>query len=233
MSGKALLALDTAMQACAVGLCLPEGNQTYHQSKDLYRGHAEHLMPMIESVLQEAGATYGDLGGIGVIRGPGAFTGLRVGLSAARGLGLSLNIPVIGITAFDALYQGFKRLHEPDDRDVVLVLIETRRPEFFAALFNGNNDEPVCIDAEGLDRMIDNFDARKIYCIGDAAARYALERDIEKDIVFDDYFPAGCNLEDILTLTQQRIGNRKNYQKSFNHDPYYLRDADVSTPKVK
>lgn len=67
------------------------------------RGHAEALFPMIESVLARAGMAYGDLTRLAVCTGPGSFTGLRIGVAAARGLALALGIPAIGVSRFEAL----------------------------------------------------------------------------------------------------------------------------------
>ncbi len=72
----------------------------------MQRGHAEALFPMIEALLADAGASYGDLTRIAICTGPGSFTGLRVGVAAARGLALGLGIPAIGVTRFQALAEG-------------------------------------------------------------------------------------------------------------------------------
>lgn len=69
------------------------------------RGHAERLFPMIDEVLAQAGASYGNLTRVAVCTGPGSFTGLRVGVAAARGLALGCNIPAIGITLFEAVHK--------------------------------------------------------------------------------------------------------------------------------
>ena len=67
------------------------------------RGHAEALFPMIEEVLAELGASFEDLTRVAVCTGPGSFTGLRVGISAARGLALGRGIPAVGVTRFEAI----------------------------------------------------------------------------------------------------------------------------------
>ena len=72
------------------------------------RGQAEHLMPMLDQTLAEAGVAWGDLDAIGVGVGPGNFTGIRISVAAARGLALSLGIPAIGVSGFEALALGRK-----------------------------------------------------------------------------------------------------------------------------
>jgi tRNA threonylcarbamoyladenosine biosynthesis protein TsaB len=67
------------------------------------KGHAEALFPMLDAMIAEAQVARGDLGQIAVVRGPGTFTGTRIGLAAARGLGLALDVPVVGLTTFECL----------------------------------------------------------------------------------------------------------------------------------
>jgi len=74
-----------------------------HRQEAMTKGQAERLMPLIAAVLDDGGANLGQLDAIGVGTGPGNFTGLRISVSAARGLALSLGIPAVGVTGFDAL----------------------------------------------------------------------------------------------------------------------------------
>ncbi|WP_173934630.1 tRNA (adenosine(37)-N6)-threonylcarbamoyltransferase complex dimerization subunit type 1 TsaB [Chelativorans sp. Marseille-P2723] len=99
-----ILALDTAASLCAA--CVYDSRSRAEKGRhvlDLGRGHAEHVMAVIAGALDEAGLTYSDLAAVAVAVGPGSFTGLRVGVSAARGLALALEIPAIGVTTLEAL----------------------------------------------------------------------------------------------------------------------------------
>jgi tRNA threonylcarbamoyladenosine biosynthesis protein TsaB len=101
-----LLAFDTAGPDCAVALGLDDsgGREILaRRSERIGRGHAERLMPMINEVLGEAGVGYADLDRIAVTTGPGSFTGVRVGIAAARALALALGIPAIGVGSLQAL----------------------------------------------------------------------------------------------------------------------------------
>ena len=75
-----------------------------HESQAMKRGHAEALMPLIGRVIKEAGIAFADLDRVAVTTGPGSFTGLRVGLSAARGIALAANKPVVGGFTFPTAY---------------------------------------------------------------------------------------------------------------------------------
>lgn len=96
-----ILAIDTSAAQCAVALS-GEG-LALARCRPMARGHAEELFPMIESLLAEAGASYGDVARVAVCTGPGSFTGVRIGVAAARGLALALGVPAIGVSRFEAL----------------------------------------------------------------------------------------------------------------------------------
>ena len=99
-----LLAIDTAFERCSAGLLDMDARRMLARAEpEIGKGHAERLMGVVAEVLTEAGASYADLGRIAVAVGPGSFTGLRVGVAAARGLSLALAVPAVGIGTLDAL----------------------------------------------------------------------------------------------------------------------------------
>ena len=108
VSDTLVLGFDTSAAHCAAAL-LSGDRVLASRSEDMGRGQAERLMPLLQEVLAEGGATWGDLARIGVGIGPGNFTGIRISVSAARGLALALDIPVIGISTFDVI----DHLHGP------------------------------------------------------------------------------------------------------------------------
>jgi tRNA threonylcarbamoyladenosine biosynthesis protein TsaB len=98
-----ILAIDTALDACAAGILdTGAGRMIAQESQAMKRGHAEALMPLIARVIKAAGIAFADLDRVAVTTGPGSFTGLRVGLSAARGIALAANKPVVGLTTLTA-----------------------------------------------------------------------------------------------------------------------------------
>jgi tRNA threonylcarbamoyladenosine biosynthesis protein TsaB len=98
-----ILAIDTALDACAAGvLDTDAGKLIAQQSDSMKRGHAEALMPLIGRVIKASGVGFADLDRIAVTTGPGSFTGLRVGISAARGIALASEKPVVGVTTLAA-----------------------------------------------------------------------------------------------------------------------------------
>ena len=123
-----LLAIDTAGPRLQLALLLDERVETLIE--DMAQGQAERIFPAIEGLLGGAGITYDNLERIAVTTGPGSFTGLRIGLSAARGLGLALNRPVIGVPTLLALSLD-------TGCDAAAVLLDARRGESYFQLFSG------------------------------------------------------------------------------------------------
>jgi len=126
---SALLAIDTAAARLQLALLRPDAAPDV--SIDLVgTGHAEILFDRIAALLARNGLGYGDLGRIAVTTGPGSFTGLRIGLSAARGLGLTLGIPVLGIPSLLALSLAGQ------DGAPLSVLLDARREEAYVQRFD-------------------------------------------------------------------------------------------------
>ncbi len=99
-----ILAFDTSAAHCAAALLL--GDRIVTRVDEMAKGQAEHLMPMLEDMLAQEGLTWVDLDGVGVGVGPGNFTGIRISLSAARGLALGLGKLAIGVNGFEARVYG-------------------------------------------------------------------------------------------------------------------------------
>ncbi len=98
-----ILAIDTALEACAAGVLDTAASRLIAQeSQAMKRGHAEALMPLIARVMKQSGTSFTDLDRIAVTIGPGSFAGLQAGLSAARGIALAANKPVVGLTTLTA-----------------------------------------------------------------------------------------------------------------------------------
>ena len=105
-----VLGFDTSAAHCAAALLCGEQVLAV-RAAEMGRGQAEHLMPLLQDILAEAGVTWADLDRIGVGVGPGNFTGIRISVSAARGLALALNIPALGVSGFEAVAQANPEPH--------------------------------------------------------------------------------------------------------------------------
>jgi tRNA threonylcarbamoyladenosine biosynthesis protein TsaB len=131
-----ILAIDTALDACAAGVLDTEaGKLIALESQAMKRGHAEALMPLIARVIEQSGIAFAALDRIAVTTGPGSFTGLRVGLSAARGIALAANKPVVGLTTLTAYAAP---LVSQNGEHPVISAIDARHDHVYLQAVSGN-----------------------------------------------------------------------------------------------
>jgi len=129
-----LLAIDTATECCSAALLC--GDHLIERSELAPRRHAELILPMIDSLLSEAGLSRRSIDGIAVGRGPGAFTGVRLGISVAQGLALGLDVPVVPVSSLAALAQ--EAQDAPGDN--ILAVIDARMGEIYSGVFRRGGD---------------------------------------------------------------------------------------------
>ena len=127
-----ILALDTSMTACSVALWR-QGGVVWSRRRDMERGHAEALMPMLRDVLDGAGCGVSDLDLVAVTVGPGAFTGLRIGLAAARGLALAAELPCFGATTTETVAHGVPEAERSGA--TLVVALQSNRADIYAQAF--------------------------------------------------------------------------------------------------
>lgn len=175
-----ILGFDTATSACSAALW-QDGRITARRFESMTKGQSEHLMGMIGDVMKDAGADYPDLDLIAVTTGPGGFTGIRIGLAAARGLGLAADLPCLGVSTLDAVAHGVEETErEGIEREggAVLVAIESKRADVYAQVFDSAL-EPLCearaVLPEDLAEMLGTGPKKRdrVLVVGDGAERAA------------------------------------------------------------
>lgn len=209
-----ILAFDTALQACRVAVL--NGESVSERRRDEPHGQAEHLMPMIEEAMTEVGAVYGDLDAIVTTIGPGAFTGLRIGLSTAKALAMSVDVPLFGVSTLQALAAQFAKDHPGQ---ACSVLIETKRQDFYVQSFDAQGkavSEALALPAESIPNNGQVF-------VGDAVERY------KNDVGGSVQVIAGYEYIDPVFLARMFQERPEVFVSEIN--PLYLRGADVSQPK--
>jgi tRNA threonylcarbamoyladenosine biosynthesis protein TsaB len=132
-----ILAFDTTHGNCSVAIIAPQGEILVHLEDHQPDRQAELLLQLIETALQRANICYSKLDAIAVTTGPGSFTGIRIGLSAARGLGLALHKPVIGISAFESVLKQHSFSEEKrEKKSKVAVTMDAKRGQVYIQLFD-------------------------------------------------------------------------------------------------
>lgn len=152
-----VLALDSATAACSVAAWM-DGTTVAVERAELPRGQAEALLPMAERVCVAAGMTFAEFDRFAVTIGPGHFTGLRVGLAAARGLALATGRPLVGITTLEAIAAAV-----PDDElagRTLAVALDSKRAESYLQTFDAARRPLAPPSAEPVTRAVDGLLAR-------------------------------------------------------------------------
>lgn len=170
-----LLAIDTAANLCAACVWDTDAGERGRAVLDLGKGHAEHLMGAIDAALKAAGSTYADLDGIAVSVGPGSFTGVRVGVAAARGLALALKVPAVGVTTLEALAD---EARDADPGRPVVARIEAGRGQAYLAGFSAAGAPafgPAALSLEAAEAFVREAGADAVLAAGTTAdiATYA------------------------------------------------------------
>lgn len=167
-----VLGLDTACGACSAAVW-NEDAITAGRFEHRARGHAEALMPMVQAVMHDASLAYDALDAIAVTRGPGTFTGLRIGLAAARGLALAANLPLFGLTTLEVIAAG-ARAELPGYP--ILTAIDARRDQVYAQLFQADGTPVGDPAAMSLAAAADMAGGKDLVCAGDMAEQLAALR---------------------------------------------------------
>jgi tRNA threonylcarbamoyladenosine biosynthesis protein TsaB len=165
-----LLAFDAASSACSAAVLI-DGRVAAGRFAAMARGQAEALVPMIEAVMDEADRTFAALDAIAVTVGPGAFTGVRIGLAAAHGFALACALPCLGVTTFDAV--AFPALGELRDDETLVAAVESKREELFLQAFGGALEPAGAAFAAAPERAGGVFPPGRLLIAGDGAEKLA------------------------------------------------------------
>jgi tRNA threonylcarbamoyladenosine biosynthesis protein TsaB len=162
-----ILAVDTSSKTCSVGLTL--GRQVVDASFTSDRTHSRHLMGMVDDVLRLAGVALQDLDALAVTRGPGTFTGLRIGISTVKGLALACAKPLFGVSGLDAL-----AVQSAMPRYLIFPMVDARRQEIYCAGYRISGGELERVTEEKAvapEKVLETIDGPCVF-VGDGARRY-------------------------------------------------------------
>jgi len=215
-----VLAFDTACDACSVVLWR-DGEIAAREFAAMARGQSEALLPMIERVMAAAQVEFAALAGIGVTVGPGAFTGLRIGLSAARAIALAAGKPAVGITTLQAIAAAV-----PASAGALIVAIDAKRDDLYVQRFVGGapaGEAMACLpEAVPLP-------AGDIALAGDGAAR--LYDALPGDARARATMLAGHALPDAAVVARLAAESLMRGAAAASPRPFYLRPPDAKLPQ--
>lgn len=218
-----ILAFDTALGAGQVALWSDDGVLQAVTIEDP-RSLAEQLVPTIDLVIGQAGIDYRALDKIAVTVGPGTFTGLRIGLAAARAIGLAADRPVIGITTLEALANGAADI--ADSYETIIAAIDARRGQIYFQAFRRQKSSLVAIAAGkaiDLQDIEDNLPEGPVLAVGSGAAYVAAAR--PNEVRMREEF-SQIDTAVLCRLALDRLPT------GVAPAPLYLRDPDAKLPQV-
>jgi tRNA threonylcarbamoyladenosine biosynthesis protein TsaB len=163
-----ILSIETAISVCSVALHEEEGRMVAIAELFQENVHAQKVMPLIDTLLQQAGVRKDELCAVAVSSGPGSYTGLRIGVSTAKGLAYALGIPLIGVDTLDAL--ACRALPFMAAEDLVVPMVDARRMEVYCKVLSGEMEEllplaPLIVDEYSFESYLSS---RKLFFLGDA-----------------------------------------------------------------
>jgi tRNA threonylcarbamoyladenosine biosynthesis protein TsaB len=157
-----ILNIETATKNCSVSLAKNGETVLCKEIAEQGYSHAEKLHVFIEEILKETGVSLQDLNAIAVSKGPGSYTGLRIGVSAAKGLCYALGIPLIAIDTLQVLSQKVSI-----EKGLIVPMIDARRMEVYSAVFDANHAKIMEVQAEVLTETSYDKMTEAIYFVGD------------------------------------------------------------------
>ncbi len=211
-----LLQIETSTKNCSVALSKDGQTIASIDEHDDGYAHGEKLHQFIQWMLEGTPYTLQDVEGICVSKGPGSYTGLRIGVSAAKGLAFSLGIPLMSINSLQVLANAFQGA----DCDYIVPMIDARRMEVYTALFS--SDAKVLTDTEA--KIIDedsyrDLSDKKLLLVGDGAVK-TQEILQALDAEFIEVFPSAKAMS---KMANEKF-NREEFEDLAYFEPFYLKD---------
>ncbi|PTX44425.1 tRNA threonylcarbamoyladenosine biosynthesis protein TsaB [Christiangramia gaetbulicola] len=212
-----ILCLETATTNCSVGLAKDGKLLFLKEDNSKNYSHAEKLHVFINEVLQEAGVTTKDLDAIAISKGPGSYTGLRIGVSSAKGLCYSLDLPLISVPTLDLLAAKLKA-----ENGIIISMLDARRMEVYSAVYNSNLEQVRDTQAEILDEsaFVEYLEKSKVHFIGNGVAKFEEICKHPNAVFHTQQYPSAKEMAEIAELKHQKSDT----EDVAYFEPYYLKD---------
>jgi len=219
-----ILSLETATTNCSVALA-SDGKVVASRSINSGYSHAEKINVFIQEVIAQAGVTLKDLQAVAVSSGPGSYTGLRIGISTAKGLCYALDIPLISVNTLDAMAQGITAGKD----ELIVPMIDARRMEVYSAVYDSEKKRVSEIEAIVVDNhYYSNFRSeKKLVLAGDGADKCQTLFQNESSIIIQTSFVPQA--EFMAELAEQKFLN-SDFENVALFEPFYLKEF-VAGPK--
>ena len=218
-----ILNIETATKNCSVALA--KGGKTIVCKEIAEEGysHAERLHVFIEAIIKEAGITLNDLSAIAVSQGPGSYTGLRIGVSAAKGLCYALDIPLIAVDTLQALAS-----QVTISSGLIIPMIDARRMEVYSAVFDPNLERKREVLAEIITENSFEDLHETLYFVGDCAEKCKSVLTKENYVFLDKIVHPSA--KEMSAISFEKFKKSDTVDVAY-FEPYYLKDFMITTSK--
>lgn len=236
MKQPRILHIETATNICSVALSEGEKLLTIRES-DEDKSHGSLLTVFMDEVLNEASLKPGDLDAISVSKGPGSYTGLRIGVSAVKGFSYAQKLPIIGIDTLLALTIGVqstkevKKITRQHPELLLCPLLDARRMEVYSGFYTLSNSTFRKISADIIDKnsFKDILDSHAVCFFGNGAFKVKESLQHSNAYFVDGIEPSAKNM---IPLSLD-IYNKKEFEDAAYFEPYYLKDFVATIPRKK
>jgi len=211
-----ILCIETSTTNCSVSLAKDNQVIITEEDYDTKYSHAERLHVFIDKVVNKAGISLKDLSGISVSKGPGSYTGLRIGVSTAKGLCYALDIPLLSIPTLHSLAMQVK------NEGFIIPMIDARRMEVYSAVYSGSFEEIRETKAEILveDSFSDYLEKNKVFFIGNGVEKFSTICNHDNAVFIKNKLPSSKEMA-ILSYSKFLKGD---FEDVSYFQPYYLKD---------
>ncbi len=211
-----ILCIETASTNCSVAIGVNGKLLALKEDYDSSYSHAERLHNFIKDILAENKLELSDLDAIAVSKGPGSYTGLRIGVSAAKGLCFSLDLPLISVATLTSL------ANQVENEGTIIPMMDARRMEVYTAVFDKDKNQiedtsAKILDAESYKKYLDE---QIVYFIGSGVEKFKKICEHPNARYIEDKLPSSSQMVSLATIKHKK----SDFEDVAYFEPYYLKD---------
>ncbi|WP_299672947.1 tRNA (adenosine(37)-N6)-threonylcarbamoyltransferase complex dimerization subunit type 1 TsaB [uncultured Tenacibaculum sp.] len=220
-----ILNIETSTKNCSVCISNKDEVIISKELNDLNYSHAEKLHPFILDVVKSSGVSIESLDAIAVSKGPGSYTGLRIGVSAAKGLCFALNKPLISVETLNALALSI----DVKEEAYIIPMLDARRMEVYSAVFTNSKEQIREVKAEVIDEnSFKEYTDKKVYLLGDGSDKCKEILNHPNFVFVEDKHPSSVQMAELSYAKYKK----NDIEDVAYFEPFYLKDFMV-TPQKK
>ena len=222
--------IETATKVCSVSLSKDSELISIRESI-IENSHSGQITVFVEEVLQESGISINNVDAFSVSKGPGSYTGLRIGVSTAKGFCFALDKPLISVGTLDSMTNGLISLNIFKESVLFCPMIDARRMEVYCAVFNHDKKMILPVSAEIIDNQSfsEFLTNSEIVFFGDGDDKCKQILNSENAMFYDDF---NASSKHMITIAEKEY-QKKNFENIISFEPFYLKDFVAGKPKVK